>query len=205
MKLSFSPSGRTVDLPDQAVRLAEAFRSNMMDASELLHLAGALALYPWDEQAIVVEIGAFTGQTTVFMAKTLQLLGRRVPILSIDPFERAARDATNVRGSYSAYLKNIRKHKVDDQCLPLVAFSEQAAPAVSERIGLLVIDGSHRYVDICKDLILYMPKLRPGGILFLDDFVPAYPDVMRALNEYLAGNSALEILHKTYFVVAQRT
>jgi predicted O-methyltransferase YrrM len=204
MQLIYSPSGRTADLPDQTRNLAEEFHTSMMDSNELLYLAGVLSLYPWNGEAIVVEIGAYAGQTTVFMVKVLQLLQKHVSILSIDPFERAVSDSTNPRGNYSAYLKKIRHHNVEDTCLALVAFSEQAAAVVPEKIGVLVVDGSHRYPDVTKDLSLYVPKLLPGGLIFVDDYIPAYPGVMRAVDEYLGSTSALEIVHKTYFVVAQR-
>jgi hypothetical protein len=204
MKLALTPSGRVVDLPDQAQRLAETYRSKMMDAAELLHLAATLSLYPWDERAIVVEIGAYTGQTTVFMAQVLQLLKKRVPILSIDPFERAQPDPLNPQGVYAAYLENMRKHKVENLCLPLVAFSQYAAAVVPERIGVLIVDGSHHYPIVSQDLALYTIKVLPGGLVFLDDYVPAYPGVMRAADEYLTPERSFRILHKTYFVIAQR-
>ena len=205
MELIYASSGRTVALPDHVRQLAEEFHSNMMDSSELLFLAGALALFPWTEDAIVVEIGAYAGQTTVFMAQVLQLMERHIPILSIDPFERAVSDSVNPRGVYSAYLKTTRNHKMEQMCLPLVAFSEDAAPVVPEKIGVLVVDGSHRYSDISKDLRLYAPKLLPAGLIFIDDYVPAYPGVVQAVDEHFQSNSTLKILHKTYFVVAQRT
>ena len=205
MQLTYTPSGRTTELPDQARKLAEEFHTSMMDASELLALAGVLSLYPWNGQAIVVEIGAYTGQTTVFMAKILQLLGKSASILSIDPFERAASDSINPRGNYSAYIKNILKHKTEQTCLPLVAFSEHAASVIPDKIGVLLVDGSHRYPDVAKDLSLYVPKLLPGGLLFVDDYVPAYPGVMRAVDEYCQSNSTLYVFNKTYFVAAQKT
>ena len=203
MRLNFDPSGYSVEIPDAIAKLTEEFKSGMMDSSELLHLAGTLALYPWNGDAILVEIGAYIGQTTVFMAKALRLLGKQAPILSIDPFERAKPDPINPQGIYSAYLKNTRANHVEDTCLPLVAFSEHAAPVVPEKIGVLVIDGSHRYEDVTKDLKLYVPKLLPGGLVFIDDYVAAYPGVMRAVD----GNDSLEnlaVVQKTYFFVGQR-
>jgi Methyltransferase domain len=204
MRLEFTPCGYTLSLPDSVRAWAEASGSEMMDTGELIYLAGTLAAYPWDTEAIVVEIGAYVGRTTVFMAKTLQLLRKRVLILSIDPFERAQPDSLNPQGIYSAYLENIRTNNVADLCLPLAAFSEDAAPVVPDKIGVLVIDGAHHYPAVSKDLELYGPKVLPKGLIFIDDYGPAYPDVMRAVDEYFVPGGRFTILHRTHFVVAQR-
>jgi hypothetical protein len=153
MIVTFRPSGFKVDVPDRVLDLAQEFRSEMMDAHELLYLAAALAAYPWDVDAIIVEIGTFVGRTAVFMAKVMQELGRRVPVLSIDPFERAQPDPLNPQGVYAAYVANIQASGVGHVCLPLVAFSRDAAGVVPEKIGVLVVDGAHHYEAARHDLV----------------------------------------------------
>jgi Methyltransferase domain len=132
------------------------------------------------------------------------MLGKQVPILSIDPFERVQPDSLNPQGIYSAYLENIRKHNVESSCLPLAAFSQDAAPVVPDKIGVLVVDGGHHYPVVNKDLALYGPKLLDGGFIFIDDYGTSYPDVVRAVDEYFVAGSQFTILHKAYFIVAQR-
>jgi cephalosporin hydroxylase len=197
---------QVVHLPDEIVSLASRYASSMMSAQELTYLAAALALAPWDRQGIVVEIGTYIGQTAAFMAKVLRHLGHRVPVLSIDPFERFQPDSLNPQGSYSSYINTILSHDVADVCLVLVAFSEQAAPVVPDRIGVLVVDGSHHYPDVRKDLELYAPKVLPGGIVFVDDYGGAYPDVRRAVDEYFTPDRPFTILHRALhnFLIAQR-
>ena len=139
------------------------------------------------------------------MTKVLACLGHRVPILSIDPFERATPDAMNPQGSYGAYLDTIRQHHADDVCLPLVAFSKDAAPVVPDTIGVLVVDGGHHYPIVREDLELYAPKVRPGGFVFVDDYSASFPGVMRAVDEYFVEPRPFTIVHQSYFVVARRT
>jgi len=205
MTLTFTPSGHAVTLPKAARELATAFGSSMMDANELLHVAGALAIYPWDAGGIVVEIGAYEGRTTVFLARILRMLGKRVPVLSIDPFERARPDPVNPQGHYIAYLENIARENLQDVCLPLVAFSQDAAAVVPNGIGVLVIDGAHHYPLVKQDFALYGPKVLPGGLIFVDDYVPAYPGVMRATDEYFGTDASFQVLHRTYFLIARRS
>jgi Methyltransferase domain len=205
MTRPFTPWGGVETLPQAAWDLAREFASGMMDGNELLHLAGALAAYPWEAGGIVVEIGAYEGRTTVFMARILRMLRRRVPILSIDPFEGAQPDQTNPQGHYAAYLENINREGVRDLCLPLVAFSQDAAPVVPREIGVLVIDGAHHYPVVSQDFALYGPKVLPRGLIFADDYSPVYPDVMRAADEYLGRESSFQRLHASYFLIAQRS
>jgi hypothetical protein len=204
VNIIFTPSGYSVDLPDGVQDLADAYGSIMMDSEELLALAATIAAYPWVTGAIVVEIGAYLGQTTIFMAKVFNLLGMRIPILSINPFERAQPDPLNPQGAYSTYMENIRSNKLEGICIPLVAFSSDAAPVVPERIGVLVVDGCHPYSGVKKDLKLYTPKVMPNGFVFIDDYGSAYPDVIRAVDEFFKSNCSLSILHMTYFVVVQK-
>ncbi len=203
MELTFNKSNQTLELPDTFLELAEEFGSNMMDASELLYLARTLAAYSWDTTAIIVEIGAYTGRTTLFMNRVLRLLGKRVPILSIDAFDAFQPEALNPQGNYTAYLQTMRANNVGDVCLPLTAFSQNAAPVVPDKIGVLVVDGGHTFPVVMQDLALYGPKVLPGGYIFIDDYGPAYPDVMRAVDEYFVPGSSFTVLHKSYFVVAR--
>ncbi len=204
MERTFSETGRAINLPDTLLALAEEFGSGMMDADELLYLSAALAAFSWNAEAIVVEIGAYIGRTTAFIAKVLQLLGKRVPILSIDAFERVHPDAFNPQGQYATYLETIRANQCEDVCLSLSAFSQDAAPVVAEKIGVLVVDGGHSYLVVKQDLALYGVKVLPGGFIFIDDYSPVYPDVIHAVDEYFVPGCSFTIVHKSYFVVAQR-
>ena len=204
MEITMSGNGVAMRIPDEAGALAPVFASNMLDASELLHIAAALAAFSWEKGGIVVEIGTYVGQTAVYMAKVLELLGFRVHVVSIDPFERFQPDSLNPQGRFADYLANISHYGVEDVCVPVAAFSEHAAPAIPSNIGLLVLDGGHHYPVVSRDLALYPPKILPGGFLFIDDYGAYYPDVVRATDEFFARAAEFVVHHKSHFVLAQR-
>ena len=205
MQVILNPSGLTIELPDKVGDLAKAFSSDMMDEDELKILAAASTLAPVFPHVIAVEIGTYVGATAVFLATVLRELGRQMPILSIDAFSRVQPDALNPQGNLSEYLDNIKAYSVEGVCMPLVALSADAAVMVPSRIGLLIVDGGHAYPIVNSDLELYTPKIPEGGILFLDDYGPAYPEVVKAADRFFSvPNGSFSILHKSSFVVARR-
>jgi len=66
--VAFNVSGARVHLPGAVQDWAAALASGMMDEGELTYLAAALATYQWDGRSVVVEIGAYVGSTSAFMA-----------------------------------------------------------------------------------------------------------------------------------------
>ena len=204
MDLTFRPSGFVTAIPDTAEKRASEYSSTMMDHAELSCLAGAALAYPWSPTDLVVEIGSYEGTTAAFLAETLFDAGHQNHIVSIDPFERAPVSPGNPHGSYEKYLQTMRDRGLEDRCVPLVAFSQHAAAAVPDRIGLLIIDADHEYESVERDLALYAPKVLRGGFIFLDDYTEGYPGVVRATDEFVAGNPEFRFLHQSYFAILQR-
>jgi hypothetical protein len=48
-------------------------------------------------------------------------------------------------------------------------FSEEAVNFVPDEIDFLYIDGNHRYKYVSKELELYYPKVKKGGVIIGDD------------------------------------
>ncbi|MGI9648423.1 MAG: class I SAM-dependent methyltransferase, partial [Acidimicrobiia bacterium] len=168
-KLTFNPSGFQAVVTAAATARAVSYSSEMMDDGELRYLAAIAGSFAWERDDLVVEIGSYSGMTAAFVAETLGEAGHENKVLSIDPFDRVRHTRLNPGGKYKRYLRTIRERGLEDRCLPLVAYSQDAAPAVPERIGLLIVDGDHEHESVATDLALYAPKVRPGGFIFLDD------------------------------------
>jgi cephalosporin hydroxylase len=202
--LTFQPSGFTAAVPVDAQTRADAYASRMMDDGELRYLAGVVLAFPWAPDGLVVEIGSYSGMTAAFVAETLAAAGLDNRVMSIDPFERVPHTRKNPKGRYKRYLKTMQDRGLEHRCLPLVAYSQDAAAVVPDRIGLLIIDGNHEYESVAGDLALYSPKVLPGGFVFLDDYTETYPGVVRAVEEFVDSSPGFELLHQTYFAVLRR-
>lgn len=203
-EILFSETGAPVQIPAWADALAHQFASEMMDAAELTFLLAALFQLKCAPGDFIVEIGTYHGNTSVLLGKALQEMKYSMPVVAIDPFERVQPRQWNPAGSLAQYLNNLRAHRLEAICFPIVAFSHQAAQILGNQIALLIVDGDHEYTSVQQDLALFAPKVRAGGLIFADDYVPAYPGVMRAIDEFLAVNSNWRLIHRAWFVILEK-
>lgn len=183
--------------------IAARHASGMMDDYELFTLGKALAsvLNQPQKDDYVIEIGAYVGATTQFMVDVMRAAERIIPILSIDPFERVIETPGNPAGSSQRYLRAIRASDAEAFCFPLLAFSQHCHSILRPSVGLLIVDGDHSYESCRNDLTLYLPKVRPGGFVLVDDYsVESYPGVVKAVDECL---NPATIIEKSWFVLAQ--
>ena len=70
--------------------------------------------------------------------------------------------------------------------------SEQAVRFIPDNLDFVWIDGNHGYRWVKKDIELYWPKIKPGGLLCGHDYGndPDF-DVNRAVNEFAASRELL--------------
>jgi cephalosporin hydroxylase len=131
-------------------------------------------LYAWAHQAMtVIELGVRYGMSTSAFLAGLERADRGGQLWSVDIRQ------PEVPGEW--YRCPFWHLFVGDDVSPAAAaFCPQDA-------DLLFIDTSHYYDHTLAELRLYVPKVRPGGLVLLHDTAPdEWPDVSRALNEYCA-------------------
>jgi len=131
------------------------------------------------EGRVIVEIGAFLGRSTCYLAA-----GARagVPIMSIDPHglagsERGRGDRFAGDEVRAKYLANIEGY---DAVRPVRALSSEA-PLPKKPIGLLWIDGAHDYPSVSVDVARFAPRVAPGGYIVFDDYKTHHKGVNRVV------------------------
>lgn len=131
---------------------------------------------------LCVEIGVFGGSSLVPQLLALQHLGRGRAV-GIDPWETAAAleemiDEENRRWWNDVDLAGVRRicesfiaeNSLSDHCELVVGRAEDVADRFDRSsVDLLHIDGNHSQAKSVKDVELYLPKLRTGGLVFFDD------------------------------------
>jgi len=131
-----------------------------------------------------VEIGVFGGSSLFPVASALKLLDQDGIVIGIDPWDKIecikyfdpVKDEVdlkwwgnlNLDRIYYSYTNLIRRFNLQDYCLTIRATSENAVSEIDE-IDILYIDGNHSEEVTKLDVELYLPKVRSGGYIWMND------------------------------------
>lgn len=130
-----------------------------------------------------VEIGVYGGASFVAQAVAARHVGGLA--IGVDPYSAAEAEQADNRDRlnplaeqlgrrdweaiYAGFLAMLDRHDLARWCRILRMTSSEAAPLIEPGVGLIHIDGNHDRAKVDADLANYLPKLRPGGYLVLDD------------------------------------
>ena len=144
---------------------------------------------------IVVDVGVWKGQSSIFLAECLRNNGRSGCVISVDtflgstehwiqfPYMLARR--TGRPSIYDVFLDNVHYAGLSDYVVPLPKTSVAAAKLLrflGLQAGLVHIDASHDHDDVVADAEAYWQLLAPGGTIVGDDYDPGWPGVVSAAN-----------------------
>jgi hypothetical protein len=140
--------------------------------------------------AVVVELGVFGGKSLIPQALALQSLGSGV-IYGIDPWENAACVEGENDKANDEWWQGVPLQQVFESCQELMRRfelsnchllrqrSERVATTFGDEIAVLHVDGNHSELASCRDVELWLPKVRPGGFVWADD--ANWPTTQKAL------------------------
>jgi hypothetical protein len=150
------------------------------EADLLTRLAGEV------EDGCIVEVGSWRGMSTIALAK-----GARVPVYAIEPHEVF----TGVLGGQfgpadrRAFFENLLRAEVVERVRLVNLSSEVVAPGWKLPVGLLWIDGDHRYEAVRRDFESWEPHVR-GKVAFHDAIQPTLGPA-QLIDELLASGYEL--------------
>lgn len=159
-------------------------------------LLRSLAALVWKEHAIV-EIGVYLGRSACFLGQGATE-GCGAHVWAIDPWDLPGQRMTyeqhlaghdgpsmftdpSVRASAEQHVREAGL----EQCVTLVrGFAHDvAATWDGPPVGLMFIDGDHRYDAVRRDFSAWRPHLAEGALVIFDDYAPAFDGVTRAVDE----------------------
>jgi hypothetical protein len=140
-------------------------------------VGGILALRP----KLIVEIGVWSGRSLIPMAMALKHMKSEGRIIAIDPWDNAASVVGQKpvdadfwgRVDHDAMMNFFLGCLRETETSPWVKISrcrsDEFAIPVDMAIDLIHIDGNHGEEASVYDVEHFCPKVRMGGLLFMDD------------------------------------
>lgn len=142
-----------------------------------------------DDGAVFVEVGAWKGKSTAFMAVEIINSGKDIKFHTVDTFEGSdeklhhadlAIQQGTLEKEFRANIRDVGRYvnvHVGDS-------SSFAAQFKDNSIDFIFLDGDHTEEGVTKDLEAWWPKLKPGSRMGGDDI--RWKSVCRAVEKFFA-------------------
>lgn len=144
-----------------------------------------------DLDGIFVEVGAWKGRSTAFIAVEALNSGKAIDLHVVDTFagsdeeeHRSDPDIHNLRAVFDRNMIAVRDFLTVHQMT-----SVQAAGLFEDgSVSFVLIDAAHDYDSVRADIQAWLPKIKPGGVLAGDDiYWGSDRPVQRAVSSLLTG------------------
>lgn len=130
---------------------------------------------------VVVEIGTFGGASAIPMAFALRHINKGGKIYCVDPWrldyakegeweenQKWYENNVNLHDVHRKCMEAIWSHRIDEWLVVIRAASQYCAELFPQ-IDLLLVDGNHSEIASLRDAELYVPRVRKGGFVLIDD------------------------------------
>lgn len=143
-----------------------------------------------DNLLVVVELGCYSGGTTVEMAKAVP----EARIIAVDVFAINGADVRDFAiNKRFPKFKNIELWEMT---------TVDAAKKCDFPVDIIFVDADHQKDSVERDCDNWLPHLRSGGIAIFDDYLnDDFPDVKPAVDSRTVG---WEVLDQTDTIVIKR-
>jgi predicted O-methyltransferase YrrM len=150
------------------------------------------------KNGIIVEVGVFGGASLLGVISSCQKTNSH--IYGIDPWEKIEiangvpmpKDKKEIyRDSIKDIRLNLEKiikaENYSNNVTLIRDFSRNAVKKFKNKsVDIVFIDGDHAYNSVYEDLGLWLPKVKPGGIVWGDDF--CWGSVKMAVKDFCRNN-----------------
>ncbi|MHB1427043.1 MAG: class I SAM-dependent methyltransferase [Gemmataceae bacterium] len=168
--------------------------------------------------AVFVEVGAYLGRSTLYLASRIQKAAKKVRVYVVDrwdgwiynereSFEEEREDDSLLEEGdvFQHFIRNVLRAGVEDVIFPLRMPSEQAAGLFEDgTLDFVFLDADHDYKAVRRDLEAWFPKVKRRGVLGGHDYLhPHFPGVRRAADEFFMEQELPLQLHGTSFLATK--
>ena len=167
-----------------------------------------LAIDKATDGAKFVEIGAWKGKSAAFAGVEILNSGKDITYYAVDHFLGSEEhrnpvsphyDYASISGDLKAqYLVNIEPVKSVVKTLDMQS-GEASKKFKKASLDFVYIDGSHDYDSVCVDIEIWLPKLKPGGMIGGHDYT-THETVKQAVDTYFTD---LQIIGKSWLYISR--
>lgn len=143
-----------------------------------------------DVEGDILEIGSWQGKSTSYLARAIIDSGNG-HLFAVDHFmgNVGKENCYFIDGEgdlKTRFERNMRRLGLQEHVTLLACHSEKAFPSLAGKVlRFLFIDGDHTYEGVRKDIGLFCPLVRAGGMVVFDDYNDTSPGVVRAVEEWV--------------------
>jgi len=142
----------------------------------------------FEDGALFVEIGTWKGQSAFFMANKIKESNKKITFYTIDLFEVPEDNYLNAyledgEDLYEKCLKNLKPLK---DYVNIIKGDSRVVHSQfkNDSIDFLFLDGDHSYEGVKKDLELWFPKVKKGGVIGGHDYTQTCCGVKKGVDEF---------------------
>ncbi|MFA6916657.1 MAG: class I SAM-dependent methyltransferase [Parachlamydiales bacterium] len=147
------------------------------------YIAATMSLY---NPVIAIEVGAWLGSSTRFIAERLPAGGK---LYAIDTWRGSPNEPLHLRDPrmpylYQLFLSNVKHANLTNVIIPVRMESLEASKAMNVQADFIYIDASHDETNVYNDILAWYPHVKEGGVMCGDDWgwVSVQRGVIRAAN-----------------------
>lgn len=155
----------------------------------------------------IIEVGSYRGRSTVALALGVRA-GATAPVYAIDPHETFTGPLGGTFGhdDRAAFFANLLQTGLTAHVRLINLSSEIVAPGRKRPVGLLWIDGDHRYEAVRRDFTVWEPHLVPDGLVAFHDALDETLGPYRVIHELKASGRFIDVTAEgDVRVIATRT
>lgn len=155
------------------------------------------------DHARFVEVGCWKGRSTSFMGVEILNSGKDIKLDVVDTFqgstEHGAVDSTALKAEF---WRNV------DPVKSVIGYVHEMTSVEASRLyepnslDFVFIDASHDYWNVAQDIVHWYPRIRNGGMIGGDDFEPAWPGVVQAVEE-IFGKDRVAVYGKRHWGITK--
>lgn len=207
----FFGNGLDPALRDRLAAISDSVPVDDGGGSSLLKVFVLAELIVAQDLGTIVEIGVYRGRLFLPLAGLMATLGRGT-MIGIDPYSAGAAVQTDVEragidlvawpetvdweGIHDEVRAGMARWETEAHSQLLRARSEEVAADFAARpIDLIHVDGNHDRAAVTRDIDLFLPHMKPGGILVMDDI--AWPSVRPVFEQLCEEHELLFSLVET--------